>query len=162
MNILQRCQRTLNQHGVRYSHSVHSPAFTARGLASAECMPVHGVAKVVVYFGSNGYGLLVLPGDCIVDFTEVRRLLGLTEIRLAEETDLLGLFPDCELGAMPPFGNLIEMPVLVDERLLAEEFIAFNAGTHRDVIHMSTGDFRTIVNPLVAAFALPEPVTMGR
>ena len=154
MNMLKRCFSYLEQHGVRYSHSIHPPAYTAREVASAERMAIHGLAKIVVYFGDNGCGMLVLPADCIVDFAEVRRLLGLTEIRLAAESELTKLFPDCEVGAMPPFGNLFEMPVLVDQNIATAEFMAFNAGTHHDVIHMSVADFQNLVNPLVAAFAV--------
>lgn len=157
MTMLQRCQRYLKQHDVRYAHSIHAPAFTAREIASAERVPAHEMTKVVVYFGDNGYGMLVLPADCIVDFAEVRRLLGLGEIRLAAEAELLGLFPECEVGAMPPFGNLFQMPVLVDEAIAISEFIAFNAGTHQDVIRMSFADFGRLVNPLVAAFAVKAP-----
>lgn len=157
MNTLQRCERYLKQHGVRYSHSIHSPAYTAREVASAERMPARGLAKVVVYSGSSGYGMLILPADYVVNFAEVRRLLGLEEICLAVESELGDLFPDCELGAMPPFGNFYDMPVLMDEHIATAEFMAFNAGTHRDVIHMSVSDFHNLVNPLVAAFAVKEP-----
>ncbi len=157
MTTLQRCQRYLKQHDIRYAHSIHSPAFTARDVASAERVPAHEMTKVVIYFGDNGYGMLVLPADYIVNFDEVRRLLGLNEVRLAAEAELLGLFPDCQVGAMPAFGNLFMMPVLVDETVATIEFIAFNAGTHQDVIRMSFSDFARLVNPLVAAFAVKSP-----
>lgn len=160
MSTLQRVQKYLKQNGVRYSHSIHSPAYTAREVATAECMPVHELAKVVVYSGDNGYGMLLLPADYIVNFAEVRRLLGLSEIRLAKEPELLELFPDCETGAMPPFGNLFNLPVLMEESLAASPFLAFNAGTHRDVIHISGSDFHRLVNPLVAAFASKEPAAI--
>lgn len=161
MNMLQRCQRYLKQHGIRYSHSIHSPAYTARETASAERMPSHSLAKVVVYAGDNGYGMLILPADYMADLREVCRLLGLAEVRLATESELAELFPDCEIGAMPPFGNLFQMPVLVDECIATGQFIAFNAGTHRDVIHMSVSDFHNLVNPLVAAFAAKAPVEVA-
>jgi len=157
MTMLNRSLAYLKQNGIRYSHSVHPPAYTAREVASADRMPAHNLVKTVVYRGDNGYGLLLVPADYVVNFGEVLRLLGLTEIRLASELELQALFPDCELGAMPPFGNLFDIPVLVDEHIAAAEFIAFNAGTHRDVIHMSGSDFHRLVNPLVASFAVPEP-----
>ena len=158
MNTLQRCQKYLKQNGVRYAHSIHSPAYTAREVATAECMPTHAFAKVVVYSGDNGYGMLVLPADYAVDFAEVRRLLGLSEVRLAKETELIELFPDCEAGAMPPFGNLFKIPVLLDETIAAAQFMTFTAGTHQDVIRISVADFHLLVNPLVATFATKEPV----
>lgn len=155
--MLQRCQRYLKQNDVRYAHSIHAPAFTARDVASAERVPAHEMAKVVIYSGDNGYGMLVLPADDVVNFDEVRRLLGLNEVRLAAEAELLGLFPDCKVGAMPAFGNLFSMPVLVDQSVSTAEFIAFNAGTHQDVIRMSFSDFSRLVNPLVATFAAKAP-----
>jgi Ala-tRNA(Pro) deacylase len=157
MSMLQRCQKYLKEHAIRYSHSIHAPADTARAVAVAECMPPHSLAKVVVYFGDNGYGMLVLPADCFVDFREVHRLLGLRGIRLAAESELIDMFRDCEPGAMPPFGNLFELPVLVDESIATAEFMAFNAGTHQDVIRMRVADFHDLVNPLVAAFAIKAP-----
>ena len=158
MTMLKRCLVYLKRNGIRYSHSMHSPAFTARDVASTERMPADKLVNTVVYSGNNGYGLLLMPADYIVDFGEVQRLLGLTQIRLATEPELRALFPDCEVGAMPPFGNLFNMPVLVDENTASAEFMAFKAGTHRDVIRMSGADFHTLVNPLVAPFALKELV----
>lgn len=155
---LDRCFTILERNQIQYSHSIHAPAWTAREVAAAEKMPAHRMAKIVVYHGDNGYGMLLLPADYVVNFGEVLRLLGLREIRLASEAELAELFPDCELGAMPPFGNLVQMPVLVEESVADSEFIAFNAGTHRDVIHMSFADFRSLVNPLVASFAFPQVV----
>jgi Ala-tRNA(Pro) deacylase len=95
MNTLRRCQRYLKQNGIRYAHSIHPPAYTACEVASAECMPLHDLTKVVVYSGDNGYGTLVLPADHVADLGEVRRLLGLTEVRLATESELIEVFSDC-------------------------------------------------------------------
>ena len=77
----------------------------------------------------------------------------LARLRLATEAELADLFPPCELGAMPPFGNLFGLPVYVDGRLAGEDMITFNAGTHRDVIHMHFGDFERLVQPSVVAFS---------
>ncbi len=157
MKMLKRCVGYLKRNGIGYSHSTHSPAYTAREVASAERMPARRMVKTVVYSGDNGYGMLLLPADYMINFDEVRRLLGLTEIRLATEPELMALFPECEVGAMPPFGNLFNMPVLLDENIASAEFIGFTAGTHRDVIHISGADFHALVNPLVASFAVKEP-----
>lgn len=154
MNTLHRCQKLLKQNGIHYAHSIHAPAYTACDVAAAECMPAHELAKVVVYSGDNGFGMLVLPADYSVNFEEVRRLLGLREIRLAAEAELIELFPDCEAGAMPPFGSMFNMPVLLDETLAATRFMAFTAGTHQDVLRMSASDYHALVNPLVAGFAV--------
>jgi len=161
MNVLQMCLTHLRENRILFSHSIHPPAFTAREVAAAEGIPAHEISKVVVYFGDADYGMLVLPADTMVDFDEVKRLMGLNYARLATETELLEMFPECELGAMPPFGDLFEMPVLVDESIETDGYIAFNAGTHRDVIHMKFADFRHLVNPLIARFAM-ETVGAGR
>jgi Ala-tRNA(Pro) deacylase len=156
MNMLKRCITLLKNNGVLYSHSIHHAAYTARDTAAAERVPAHSLVKTVVYYGDNGYGLLVLPADFSVDFSEVCRLLGLNRIRLAEEAELAALFPECEVGAMPPFGNLFDLPVLVDESLAAEDYMAFAAGTHRDVLRVSSDDYHKLVNPLVASFGFRE------
>jgi Ala-tRNA(Pro) deacylase len=156
MNALKRCLDYLDRNSIQYSHSIHAPAYTAVDVAAADRLPARNLAKTVSYRGDNGYGILLLRADYVVDFAEVLRLLGLKEIRLATETELAQLFPDSELGAMPPFGNSMEMPVLIDEGLAASEFIAFNAGTHRDVIHLTFEDFVALVNPLIARFAVPR------
>jgi Ala-tRNA(Pro) deacylase len=156
MEMLTRCLNALRRNGIRHSHSIHAAAFTALDVASAERVPAHELVKTVVYRSDAGYGFLLLPADCVVDFAGVSKLPGLAGARLATEDELAQLFPDCEVGAMPPFGNLFHMPVLMDESLAGTEFIAFTAGTHRDVIRMSTLDFRHFVKPLAADFALKE------
>jgi Ala-tRNA(Pro) deacylase len=158
MSALTRCLRLLETNNIPYSHSIHSAAYTARDVAWAERMPAHNMVKVVIYRGDNGFGMLLLPADYVVDFGEVLRLLGLTEIRLATEAELAELFPDSEVGAMPPIGNEIEVPMLVDESLAEDDFIGFSAGTHRDVIHISFEDFVALTNPLLASFAVKETV----
>lgn len=158
MNTLQRCLDFLDRNGIIYSHSIHAPAYTARDVASAERVPARNVAKTVVYAGDNGFGMVVVPADCVVNFVEVARLMGLTHVRLATEPEMAQLFPRSELGAMPPLREFGAMPILIDEAVAAHEFIAFNAGTHSDVIHMSFADFRRLVNPLIAAFAIKESV----
>lgn len=153
MNVLQRCLRYLKQNGIHYSHSIHPAAYTARTVASAECIPAHELEKVVVYFGERGYGMLVLPADYMIDLHETARVLGQSMIRLATESELVRLFRDCEVGAMPPFGKFFDMPVLMDDTVGNAKFMAFNAGTHRDVIRITVSDFRKLVSPLVVAFA---------
>ena len=161
MNMLELCLTHLRKNRILFSHSIHTSAFTARGVAAAEGIPAHEIAKVVVYFGDNDYGMVVLPADSMVDFGEVARLMGLSYVRLATETELTEMFPECELGAMPPFGDLFDMPVLVDESIETGGYIAFSAGTHRDVLHMKFADLRHLVNPLIARFAV-EAVGAGR
>jgi Ala-tRNA(Pro) deacylase len=153
MAISEKLRVFLDENRIPYTHSVHPLAYTAREVASAEHIPAHEVAKTVVIHGDEGYAMLVLPANMVVDFQEVRHALGLTHVRLATETELGQLFPDCDLGAMPPFGKLYNLPVYMDSALLRDEKIAFNAGTHRDVIHMRLEDFRQMASPTVVSVA---------
>ena len=120
MKMLKRCMDFLGENHIRYSHSIHTPAYTAREVASADRMPAHNLAKTVVYLADGVYGMVVVPADYAVDFAELRRVLGSSEIRLATEGELCQLFPECEVGAMPAFGNLFDIPVVVDETVAAE------------------------------------------
>ncbi len=153
MAFLERLRVFLDQNHAEYTHTVHPLAYTAREVASAEHLPAREVAKVVVLFADQGHHMAVVPAARLVDFQEVRLALGFTHARLATEEEIGRLFPDCELGAMPPFGNLYNVPVYLDSALAGEPVIAFNAGTHRDVVHMRTEDFRRLVNPSIVALA---------
>jgi Ala-tRNA(Pro) deacylase len=153
MPILPKLTNYLEQAQVSYTHHVHPTVYTAREVASVENLPEHRVAKAVVYYGDNGYGMAVLPADYVVDLQELRAALGLTRLRLATEKELVELFCDCELGAMPPFGNLFGMPVFLESSLAEEERIAFNAGTHRDVVYLNMRDYRNLVKPTILHFA---------
>ena len=153
MPILRKLQEFLEQNQVVYTHTVHPLAYTAREVAAAEHVPAHEVAKTVIFLSEHGYGMAVLAGDTVADLQQLRLDLALSRLRLATEAELADLFPPCELGAMPPFGNLFGLPVYVDSRLAGEDMITFNAGTHRDVIHMHFGDFERLAQPSVVAFS---------
>jgi Ala-tRNA(Pro) deacylase len=153
MALSEKLRLFLEESRVPYHHNVHPLAYTAREVASAEHLPPQEVAKTVVIWGDNGYAMLVLPASMVVDFQELRAALGLTHVRLATENELGQLFPDCDLGAMPPFGNLYDLPVYLDSALLRDERIAFNAGTHRDVLHMRMDDFKRLVSPSIVSVA---------
>jgi Ala-tRNA(Pro) deacylase len=153
MALLERLRVFLDENHAEYTHTVHPLAYTAREVAAAEHMPTRDVAKVVVIYGDGGYHMVVIPANKLVDFQEVRLTLGLTHSRMATEEELSRLFPDCDLGAMPPMGNLYGMPVYMDGSLVPEETIAFNAGTHRDVVHMRTVDYERLVAPRVISLA---------
>lgn len=154
MTTLQRCLDFLDKAHISYAHTKHSLAFTALEVAFAEHISPHKLAKTVVYVGAQGYGFAVLPADCLIDISILGVFLNDPAVRLASEQELGELFPECEVGAMPPFGNLFHLPVIVDASIAEQEFIAFNAGTHRDVVHMHFGDFKRLVDPAVAKFAL--------
>jgi Ala-tRNA(Pro) deacylase len=155
MKNLDRLIALLEMRGVHYEHDHHTLSYTARETARVDHVPPRSFAKVVVVHSEDGFAITVLPADRIVDLEELREALGSRHLRLATERELDELFPECELGAMAPFGNgtLSELPVWVDGLLLAEETISFNAGTHRDVVQMNTEDWEQIVKPSVLAFA---------
>jgi Ala-tRNA(Pro) deacylase len=150
MPLLERLHDFLQAKQAVYIHTVHRTAYTAREVALAEHLPPAEVAKTVVIHSEIGYAMLVVPGNQLVDFQEVRVELGLQQLRMATEHELASLFPDCELGAMPPVGQLYMLPVYLDAAMAEERLIAFNGGTHRDVIHMLTAEFRRIVRPVIA------------
>lgn len=153
MALVERLRAFLSQNRVEYTHTVHPLAFTAREVASAEHLPAREVAKAVVLCAGQDYHMAVVPAARLVDFQEVRLALGFSHARLAREDELARLFPDCELGAMPPFGNLYDMPVYLDTALASEPVITFNGGTHRDVVHMRIEDYRRLVEPTLVSLA---------
>ncbi len=162
MTTLLRCLEFLDNAHICYAHTRHSMAFTALEVAFAEHLSPHKLAKTVVYAGAQGYGLAVLPADYLINLDILAYFLNDPNLRLATERELGELFPECELGAMPPFGNLFHLPVLVDTSVAEQEFIVFNAGTHRDVIHMHYGDFRRLVDPAIGQFAFkPAAINVG-
>lgn len=138
---------------VPYTVLPHQPAFTAQEEAAATHVPGRDWAKVVVCYIDGEPVEAVVPAQSIVDLDRLLDLAGGKAIRLAAETDLRHLFPDCEVGAMPPFGPLYGQTVFVDAMLASEPEIVFNAGTHRDAIAMRWNDFVKIVNPIVGKFA---------
>ena len=158
MPLLEKLRVFLQANQAEYTHSTHPTAFTAREVASAERLPAREVAKTVVVLGDDGYAMLVVPATKLVDFQEVRLELGFAHVRMATEYELGKLFPGtakqapCRRWAV----CLYNLPVYLDSSLAAEDLIAFNAGTHRDEIHMRTAEFRRLVHPTVVSFARVE------
>jgi Ala-tRNA(Pro) deacylase len=161
MPVSSQLRTFLETNHADYTVSMHSKAFTAREVAAAEHLPAREVAKVVVVFGDGEYHMIVVPANKLVDFQEVRHSLGLSQARLATEEELAKLFPDCELGAMPPVGALYSLPLYLDSALLDEDTIAFNAGTHRDVIHMRTEDYCRLTQPSIVSLAREAAMRPG-
>ena len=157
MPLPERLRSFLDANHAQFTLTVHPKAFTAREVAAAEHLPPREVAKTVVIFGDSAFHVIVLPASKMVDMYEVRPALGLAQARLATEEELGTLFPDCELGAMPPIGSLYGLSVHLDSALIGQPFIAFNAGTHRDVIHMRTSEFMRVAAPEIVDLSR-EPV----
>lgn len=131
----------------------HVPAFSSPRVAQAAHVPGRELAKVVIVWIDDRLVMTVLPSTEHVDLAHLRELTGAKSARLAREEDFVARFPDCEIGAMPPFGNLFGMEVLVAESLTRDELISFNACTHTDVMTMSYADFARLARPTVLPFA---------
>jgi Ala-tRNA(Pro) deacylase len=142
----------LREQHVPFSLHHHPPAFTAQRVAQAEHVPGRIVAKVVIAAVDNGLVMLCLPATCRVDLLKLMNMLGTDNVRLAHEQDFAHAFPDCELGAMPPFGNLYDMAVYVDRQLASDERIVFQACRHTDTVEMAYADFARLAHPLVGEF----------
>jgi Ala-tRNA(Pro) deacylase len=146
---------------VPYTVVPHPLAFTAQEEAAVVHVPGQNWAKVVVCFIDGSPVEAVLPATLSVNLERLLELSGGRQIRLAEENELQQLFPECDRGAMPPFGPLYGQLVYVDVALAAERDIAFNAGTHTEAIAMRWSDFAKTVRPIAGAFAEPLPDQVG-
>jgi len=151
MPLSERLRSFLDSHQAEFTLSTHPIAFTAREVAAAEHLPPRELAKVVVIFGDAADHIVVIPANRQVDLHETRSALGLSQARLATESELIKLFPDCEVGAMPPLGTPYGLPVYLDSTLAAQDTIAFNAGTHEAVIHMRMAEFRRLASPQIVS-----------
>jgi Ala-tRNA(Pro) deacylase len=142
-------------HDARVGYTVlpHRPAYTAQEEAAAIHVPGRDWAKVVVCIVDDEPIEAVVPAPAIVDLERLLELTGGTHIRLAGEDELRRMYPDCELGAMPPLGPLYGQSVFVDVSLAAQPVIVFNAGTHTEAIRMRWADFAATVRPIVGRFA---------
>jgi Ala-tRNA(Pro) deacylase len=159
---MERLAAYLRQEGVPFHTQHHPEAYTAREVAVSEHLSGDAVAKVVVVFADGKPALLVLPASARVDTEEAGAALGARVARLATEEELAQLFPDCEVGTMPPFGNLYDLPVNVDESLSTNPQLVFQAGTHADTMSVRYGDFERLVRPHVARFAHRQLGLSGR
>lgn len=142
----------LDSRGVRYVTINHSRAFTAAEVAASAHVKSRDFAKTVIVKLDDKLAMIVLPANRRIVLHDLRDWLGNPHARLATEAEFRGAFPDCEVGAMPPFGNLYGMPVYVAASLVEEPEIAFNAGTHSEVIKLAYEDFEQLAQPLVLDF----------
>jgi Ala-tRNA(Pro) deacylase len=148
----QRLQSYLDSHKIPYQVVTHSIAYTAREAADSLHVPAITFAKVVVVKADTRYVMAVLPSTWKVDLKRLEDVLECASVRLATEDEMANLFPDCEIGSMPPFGNLYGMPVYVDAMLTRDEDIVFDAGSHVGAIKMRYQDFAELVRPQVGEF----------
>jgi len=137
----------LDEHGVKYVIVKHSKAFTAQEVAASAHIPGKNMVKSVIIKADDTLVMIVLPSTHDVDVEHVGEQIGANSVEIATENEFSDRFPDCEVGAMPPFGNLYDMQTYAIRELTEDEEIAFNAGNHRELIKMSYEDFEKLCNP---------------
>jgi Ala-tRNA(Pro) deacylase len=149
MSIPQKIKSHLDEHKVPYEAIHHRRDYTAQEAAADTHTPGKDFAKTVILFVDNNYCMAVLPAIYQVDMKKIRKALKAKRVALASEDEIAEICPDCETGAMPPFGPLYQLPVYVSHHLAQDHMITFNAGTHEDVIRMLYRDFVELVKPVV-------------
>jgi len=154
---LARVKEFLDGQRVRYVAISHAPAYTAQEVAAFAHVPGKELAKTVMVRIDGEMAMAVLPASLQVDCRLLATAAGARSVEIAREEDFERLFPDCEVGAMPPFGNLYGMAVFVEERLAEDAEIAFNAGTHAELVRLAYRDFARLVDPRVARFSKQDP-----
>jgi Ala-tRNA(Pro) deacylase len=143
----------LDSNHIQYVNIKHSRAYTAQEVAASAHIPGKEMAKTVMIKVDGKLAFSVLPASYQVDFDLLKRSLGANQVELAAEEEFKAVFPECELGAMPPFGNLYDMEVFAAEKLSEDEEIAFNAGSHTELIRLKYDDFDRLVKPKVIRFS---------
>jgi Ala-tRNA(Pro) deacylase len=153
-NATEKLKQFLDKEHVRYTTLAHSPSYTAQEIAALAHVSGKELAKTVMVDLDGRIAMAVLPADQKVALSELREAAGVSKARFATEDEFKGLFPDCETGAMPPFGNLYGMDVYVAAPLTEDEEIAFNAGSHTQLMRIPYRDFERLVHPKVADFTV--------
>lgn len=149
----KKLKEFLDQNNIKYVTIKHSLAYTSQEIAASAHIKGKNLAKTVLIKINGKMAMAVLPATHKIDFDLLKKAIGNENIRLASEQEFLDRFAECEVGAMPPFGNLYNMDVFVDESLSEDREIAFNAGTHVELIQMSYEDFERLVKPRKMKFA---------
>ena len=142
-----RLKEFLDEQNVRYVSIQHSKAYTAREIAESAHIPCKDLAKTVMLKIDGELAMMVIPASSRVDLERFKEVVGSENVELASERDFTDEFPDCDVGAMPPFGNLYGMKVFVSQALREDEEIAFNAGSHTELIRLAYQDFERLVQP---------------
>ena len=149
----EKLEAFLREHQAPFQMQRHRVAYTAQDVAASEHIPTQMMAKVAIAFADATMIMLVLPASHRIDLTRLSAAIQAQHVHLASEHEIETAFPDCEVGAMPPFGNLYQLPVYVDRHLTGDHTIVLQAGTHTDTISMKYADFTRVVKPIVGDFA---------
>ena len=147
-----RLKEFLDSHHVKYATLSHLPAYTAGETAEEAHIPGRELAKTVMVKLDGELAMAVLPATHTIDFDKLKKATGAKTAELAKECEFRDRFPDCEVGAMPPFGNLYGMEVYVEEALSWDEIIGFNAGTHSEIVKLAYTDYEALVHPKAVHF----------
>ena len=147
---VKKLKEFLDSNSVEYVSISHSRAFTAQRIAASAHIPGKEVAKTVIIKLDGKMAMAVLPASNNLNFDQLKLATKSAKVELADELEFRNLFPECDTGAMPPFGNLYGMNVYCSDRLVLDEEIAFNAGTHNELIRLSFKDFDRLVKPVIA------------
>ncbi|MGB9773832.1 MAG: aminoacyl-tRNA deacylase [Bacteroidota bacterium] len=158
MSEKERFLKYLDDNHVRYTLLSHARVFTSQQVAGATHVPGKELAKTVIVKIDEGFAMAVLPAPRKVNLKMLKAATGAKEVRLATEEEMEKLMPACEVGAMPPFGNLYNLPVYVEKSLTEDAEIVFNACTHTDSVRMAYSDFERLVHPSVVEFTESPPV----
>jgi Ala-tRNA(Pro) deacylase len=145
----QRLRKYLDDHMIKYTVINHSLAYSALEVAQSAHISGKIIAKTIILKIDQQTAMVVLPAPFKVNIDFFKDLSETNNVRLATEKEVQEIFPDCEIGAMPPFGNLYSIDVYVATQLTEDEEIAFNAGNHRQLIQMKYVDFERLVHPVV-------------
>ena len=151
---VKKLKNFLDSNKIKYVSISHSKAYTAQEIAVSAHIPGKEVAKIVMVKIDGKMAMAVLPASYKVDFELLKKASGAKSIELASEREFQDIFPECDVGAMPPFGNLYGMEVYVAESLSEDEEIAFNAGSHTELIKLSYKDFERLTKPKVMKFSM--------
>jgi Ala-tRNA(Pro) deacylase len=150
---LREVEKFLQDHEVKYRRVSHSPAYTSQEIAHAAHVPGRRLAKVTMVELDGELAMAVLPASEMVDVDALKALSGAEAVRIAPEKTFADRFPGCEVGAMPPFGNLWDMAVFVSDGFRPADEIAFEAGSHAELIELPYVVFEQLVTPRVGHFA---------
>jgi len=143
----------LDQNKVKYTVISHSRAYTALEIAASAHLPGKEIAKTVIVKIDGKMSMAVLPASHKIDFNLLKQAAGAREIAMASETEFKDMFPECDVGAMPPFGILYGMDVYSADGLAEDDEIAFNAGSHTEIVRLAYKDFERLVKPKILKFS---------
>ncbi len=147
--LMQRVTKYLDKAHVDYHSESHPLAYTAQQIAQQSHLSGMSFCKTVMVVVDSKLSMIVIPAPYTIDFYNIAAAIGAQRVDLAYEHQFRDVFPDCETGAMPPFGNLFDVPVYMHDSLIEPDLISFNAGNHRELLQMKSMDFIELVNPMM-------------